>query len=252
MTQVSTEFTIEEKLVSLVKLQVIDSKIDEIRIVRGELPVEVSDMEDELSGLLFRQTRIEEEINGIAEYINNQKENIKKSEDLIKKYDKQTNNVKNSREFDAINKELENQRLEVKLFEQRARNASEDLVKKSRSLENLKKTIETKQSSLSIKKEELDKIIVSTEKEEKDLLKKIEDARNSVEERLLKSYDRIRKIYKNGLAVVPVERGACGGCYQVVTPQKQAEVITPKKILACENCGRILVDEEFFNKYKKK
>ncbi|MGL4346845.1 MAG: zinc ribbon domain-containing protein [Chitinophagaceae bacterium] len=252
MAQVSTEFTIEEKLVSLVKLQVIDSKIDEIRIVRGELPMEVSDMEDELSGLVARKTRIEEAINGIADYINTQKENIKKAEELINKYDKQSNNVKNSREFDAINKELENQRLELKLFEQRIRNASEDLLQKTKALEVLKKTIETKQSSLSIKQEELGNIIVSTEKEEKDLLKKEGEARKNVEERLLHAYDRIRKIYKNGLAVVPIERDACGGCYQVVTPQRQAEVITPKKILACENCGRILVEESFFNKYKKK
>lgn len=238
------EYSVEEKLVSLIKLQKIDSKLDEFKILKGELPLEVKDLEDEIAGLHARKNRIEEEINGITEYIENRKEAIKEAEALIKKYEKQSNNVKNNREFEAINKEIEMQQLEMKLAEKHIKDATEEIGEKAKSLETAKKAIATKEGVLNHKKEELEKIIVDTEKEETQFRKKSDAARAEVEERLLYSYDRIRKNYRNGLAVVPVERDACGGCFNSVPPQKQSEIRLHKKVTVCENCGRILVDSD--------
>ena len=238
------EFSVEEKLASLLSLQKIESKLDEYKVLKGELPMEVSDLEDEITGLHARQTRIEEEINGIQEFINQKKEVIKESEALIKKYEKQTENVKNSREFEAVNKEIEMQQLEVKLAEKHSKDANEEIAEKINALEKAKKTIGTKESVLKNKKDELEKIIGATEKEEKHFAKLSADAREKVEPRLLHSYDRIRSNYRNGLAVVPVVRDACGGCFNAIPPQRQSEIRQRKKIIVCENCGRILVDNE--------
>ena len=206
--------------------------------------MEVSDLEDEITGLHSRQTRIEEEINGIQEFINQKKEVIKEAEALIKKYEKQTENVKNSREFEAINKEIEMQQLEVKLAEKHTKDANEEIAEKVLLLEKAKKAIATKEGVLKNKKEELEKIIAATEKEEKHFTKLSADARENVDPRLLHSYDRIRSNYRNGLAVVPVVRDACGGCFNAIPPQRQSEIRQRKKIMVCENCGRILVDED--------
>src|ERR1700730_8753806 len=238
------ESSVEEKLASLVKLQKIESKMDEIQVLKGELPMEVRDLEDEIQGLNSRQTRIEEEINGIQEFINQKKNAIKDAEALVKKYEKQTENVKNSREFEAINKEIEMQQLEMKLAEKHIRDANEEIAEKVQLLEKAKKNIATKESVLKNKKDELDKIIATTEKEEKHFVKLSTDAREKVEPRLLHSYDRIRGNYRNGLAVVPVVRDACGGCFNAIPPQRQSEIRQRKKIIVCENCGRILVDNE--------
>ena len=238
------EFSIEEKLVSLVRLQKIDSKLDEIQILKGELPMEVKDLEDEIEGLHARQTRVEEEINGIQEFIEQRKEGIKESQALIKKYEKQSENVKNNREFEAINKEIEMQQLEEKLCEKHIKDATEEIADKARQLELAKKAVATKEANLSGKKAELEKIINETEKEEKHYNKDAAAARTDADERLLMSYDRIRKNYRNGLAVVPVERDSCGGCFHAIPPQKQSEIKLRKKITVCENCGRILVDAE--------
>lgn len=238
------DYSVEEKLANLVKLQKIDSKLDEFQILKGELPLEVSDLEDEIQGLHARRTRIEEEINGINEFIESKKAAIKESEDLVKKYDKQSTNVKNSREFEAINKEMEMQQLEIKLAEKHIKDANEELSDKARLLDGAKKTIATKEGVLNHKKGELEKIIADTEKEETDFTKKSEKARTETDERLLYSYDRIRKNYRNGLAVVPVERDACGGCFNAIPPQKQSEIRLHKKVIVCENCGRILVDAD--------
>jgi len=238
------EFSVEEKLTSLVTLQKIESKLDEYKILKGELPMEVSDLEDEIQGLHSRQTRVEEEINGIQEFINTKKEAIKEAETLIKKYDKQSRNVKNSREFEAINKEIEMQQLEVKLAEKHIKDANAEIAEKVVLLEKAKKNIATKESVLKNKKDELDKIIATTEKEEKHFNKLSVEAREKVEPRLLHSYDRIRSNYRNGLAVVPVLRDACGGCFNAIPPQRQSEIKQRKKIIVCENCGRILVDNE--------
>ncbi len=238
------DFSVEEKLVNLLRLQKVDSKLDEIQILKGELPMEVSDLEDEIQGLQSRQTRIEEEINGISEFIEGKKNSIKESEALIAKYEKQSDNVKNNREFEAINKEVEMQQLEVKLCEKHIRDANEELSEKIKALEIAKKQVSVKDGVLNHKKGELEKIITDTEKEETALNKSSADARAHIDERLIYSYDRIRKSYRNGLAVVPVERDACGGCFNSIPPQRQSEIRLHKKIIVCENCGRILVDAD--------
>ena len=238
------DFSVEEKLSSLVLLQKIDCKLDEIQILKGELPMEVKDLEDEIEGLHARQTRVEEEINGIQEFIEQKKEGIKEAEALVKKYEKQSDNVKNNREFEAINKEIEMQTLEVKLCEKHIKDATEEIADKARQLEAAKKAVANKEGNLSGKKGELEKIIGETEKEEKHYRKDAEAARKHVDERLITSYDRIRKNYRNGLAVVPVERDSCGGCFHAIPPQKQSEIKLRKKVMVCENCGRILVDAD--------
>ena len=205
-------------------------------------------MEDEIAGLRARQLRIEEEINGVNEFIEQRKNAIKDSEALVKKYEKQSENVKNNREFEAVNKEIEMQQLEVKLAEKHIKDAQEEIAEKALSLEKAKKNIEVKEGVLQTKKGELEKIIAANEKEEKQLNKEAAEAKASVEARLLMSYEKIRGNYRNGLAVVPVERDACGGCFNAIPPQKQSEIRQHKKIMICENCGRILVDEELNNK----
>ncbi|MBN9299262.1 MAG: hypothetical protein J0I41_19835 [Filimonas sp.] len=241
------DYSVEEKLSALVKLQKIDSKLDEIQILKGELPMEVSDLEDEIAGLHSRRTRIEEEINGISEFIEKKKEAIAEADALVKKYEKQSTSVKNNREFEAINKEIEMQQLEGKLAEKHIRDANEELADKAKSLDNAKKQIATKEGTLNHKKGELEKIIADTQKEETHFSDMETDARKSMDERLLFSYDRIRKNYRNGLAVVPVERDACGGCFNAIPPQKQSEIRQRKKVMVCENCGRILVDDDLNN-----
>ncbi|MBA4198699.1 MAG: hypothetical protein C0459_14210 [Chitinophaga sp.] len=238
------EYSVEEKLVGLIKLQKIDSKLDEIDILKGELPMEVNDLEDEIAGLHSRKNRIEEEINGINEFIESKRAAIKESEALVKKYEKQSTDVKNSREFEAIEKEMEMQQLEIKLAEKHIRDANEEMADKVRNLDAAKKQIATKEGVLNHKKSELEKIIAENEKEEKQYKKLSDSAREAIDDRLLYSYDRIRKSYRNGLAVVPVERDACGGCFNAIPPQRQSEIRLHKKVIVCENCGRILVDAD--------
>jgi len=245
------DFSVEEKLVNLYRLQRVDSSIDEIEILRGELPMEVKDLEDEVQGLVNRQVRIEEEINGITEFIETKKASIKESEALLAKYESQSENVKNNREFEAINKELEMQGLEIKLAEKHIRDANEDLGEKIKALDAAKKTIASKDGVLTHKKSELEKIIADTEIEEKELRTKSEEARAHIDDRLIYSYDRIRNSYHNGLAVVTVERDACGGCFNSIPPQRQSEIRLHKKIIVCENCGRILVDANLDGSNKK-
>ena len=251
MAQVK-EFSVEEKLTSLLTLQKIESKLDELHILKGELPMEVADLEDEITGLHARQTRIEEEINGVTDFIEQRKNAIKEAEAMAKKYEKQSNNVKNNREFEAINKEIEMQQLEVKLAEKHIKDATEEIAEKAVGLEKAKKNIAAKEGVLATKKGELEKIIAANEKEEKHFNKLATEAREHVDNRLLASYDKIRKSYRNGLAVVPVERDACGGCFNAIPPQKQSEIRQHKKVMICENCGRILVDEDMNSKIEIK
>jgi predicted nucleic acid-binding Zn-ribbon protein len=238
------EYSVEEKLIALANLQKVESKLDDIAILKGELPIEVRDLEDEIQGLHARETRIEEEINGINDFIEQKKAAISQSQDLIKKYEKQSDNVKNNREYEAISKELEMQMLEVKLAERHIKDANEEIADKARALDVVKKNIANKEANLKVKKGELDKIIAETEKEEQEFKAHSEKARAAVDPRLLTSFDRIRKNFRNGKAVVPVLRDACGGCYNAIPPQRQSEIRQHKKIIVCENCGRILVDEE--------
>jgi predicted nucleic acid-binding Zn-ribbon protein len=238
------EYSVEEKLAALLNLQKVESKLDAIAILKGELPIEVRDLEDEIQGLHARETRMEEEINGINEFIEQKKQAIVTSQELIKKYEKQSDNVKNNREYEAINKELEMQTLEVKLAERHIKDANEEIADKARALDIVKKNIANKEANLKVKKSELDKIIAETEKEEKEFSALSDKARASVDPRLLASFDRIRKNFRNGLAVVPVVRDACGGCFNAIPPQRQSEIRQHKKIIVCENCGRVLVDED--------
>jgi uncharacterized protein len=251
MAQVK-DFSVVDRLKSVIALQKIESKLDELGVIKGELPVEVKDLEDELQGLQSRLHRIEEEINGINEFIEQKKAGKAEAEELLKKYEKQSDNVKNNREFEAINKELEMQQLESKLMDKHIKDALEEIGEKSKGLEAAKKAIANKNAVLETKQAELEKVTASTEKEEKHFSKLVADARVGVEERLLISYNRIRANYRNGLAVVPVERDACGGCYNAVPPQKQSEIKQNKKILICENCGRVLVDNELFDSVELK
>lgn len=238
------EFSVEEKLLSLLNLQKIESKLDEVQILKGELPMEVSDLEDEIQGLHARETRIEEEVNGINEFIGQKKEAIAAAQALINKYEKQSDNVKNNREYEAIQKEIEMQTLEMKLAEKHIKDANEEISDKARILDTAKKNIAAKEGNLKHKKGELEKIISETEKEENEYRAQAVKAREKVDERLLISFERIRKNYRNGLAVVPIVRDACGGCFNAIPPQRQSEIRQRKKIIVCENCGRILVDEE--------
>ena len=238
------EYSVEEKLASLLNLQKVESKLDEIAILKGELPIEVRDLEDEIQGLHARETRIGEEINGINEFIEQKKELIAISQELLKKYEKQSDNVKNNREYEAINKEIENQTLDMKLAERHIKDANEEIADKARILDAAKKNIATKEGNLKVKKGELDKIVAETEKEEKECRAVSEKARAAVDARLLTSFDRIRKNFRNGLAVVSIVRDACGGCFNAIPPQRQSEIRQHKKIIVCENCGRVLVDEE--------
>jgi predicted nucleic acid-binding Zn-ribbon protein len=242
------DFSVEEKLSSLVRLQKIDCKLDEIQILKGELPIEVKDLEDEIEGLHARQVRVEEEINGMQEFIAEKKEAIVEAEALVKKYEKQSDNVKNNREYEAINKEIEMQTLEIKLCEKHIKDATDEIAEKAKQLDTAKKAVSTKEQHLAGKKTELEKIIKETEKEETHYNKLSVEAKAQVDERLVSSYDRIRKNYRNGLAVVAVERDSCGGCFHAIPPQKQSEIKLRKKIIVCENCGRILVDSDLNDK----
>ncbi len=250
MATVAKDFSIEEKLTAVLTLQKIDSKIDETKTLKGELPMEVSDLEDEVEGLQTRVSNVDSEVNSVNEYIENRKTAKKEAEALIKKYEKQQDNVKNSREFEAITKEMEMQELEIKLCDKHVKDALVRLQESQNARINTQKQLELKQDVLDLKRKELDKIIKETEAEEKELAKSSEAAKAKVEERLLTAYERIRTSYRNGLAVVPVMRDSCGGCFNIIPPQRQAEIHQRKKIIVCEHCGRILVDTELNDSVK--
>lgn len=237
------EMSIALRLKHLYELQMIDSEIDKLHIIKGELPVTVSDLEDEIAGLETRSTKLEASCADMDKDIANHKMNIKQSEEIIKKYEKQLNSVKNNREYDALNKEINLQRLEIQLSEKKQKEVAEQIKLKKTSLDGLKERLNAKQKELVDKREELNKIIEKTEKEEASLGKKSDKNRKGIEERLLTAYDKIRARYRNGLAVVTVQRNACGGCYNQIPPQVQLEIGLRKKIIACEHCGRVLVDE---------
>lgn len=244
MATVTKDFSIEEKLSAVLTLQKIDSKIDEIKILKGELPMEVKDLEDDVEGLQTRIENINQEIEKINQYIIGRQDAKTEAEELIKKYEKQLDNVKNSREFEALTKETELQELEIKLCEKLIRDADGRSADTTNMKVQAEAKLATKADLLAIKRKELEKIIKETEKEEKELSKLSDKAKEKVEERLLFAYDRIRANYRNGLAVVPVLRNSCGGCFNVIPPQKQTEIGQRKKIIVCEHCGRVLVDND--------
>jgi uncharacterized protein len=244
------DFSVEERLVTLIKVQKIESKIDEIRKLRGELPMEVKDLEDEVEGLNTRISNIQADLDGFKSFIDQRRQDQKNAAEMLKKYEKQQGSVKNSREFEAINKEIEIQELEIKGCEKKINDATADIALKEELMNEVNIRIGTIEDVLSVKKGELEKIIAETEREEADLQKKNNVAREHVDARVLASYDRIRTSNKNGLAVVSVDRNSCGGCFNVIPPQRQAEIRLRKKIIACEHCGRVLADSELYNDFE--
>ena len=242
--EVIKELSISDKLDQLTHLQNIDSSIDEIKILRGELPLEVKDLEDEVEGLTKRLENFQNEVDEKKENIKKQKELSKEAGLLIEKYEKDQMKVRNNREFDAINKELEYQKLEIQLSEKKIKEAEDFIGDQKTNLSDTKSRIKERKSSLKEKKSELDKIIQKTEKDEAKLERGKLKIKKEIEDRLLMAYDRIRSNSRNGLAVVSINRGACGGCFNKVTSQQELEVRNRKKILVCEHCGRIFNDTE--------
>jgi len=238
------ESTVAQKLDSLIKLQQLDSELDELTKVRGALPEEVEDLEDEIAGYQTRITKIENEITEVEKGIEDKRTAIKNAEKLIAKYEEQQMNVRNNREYDAITKEIELQQLEIQISEKKIKEAYESLEEKKGQIDSTRELLDERNKDLGGKKSELDVIISESEEEEQKLMKAREKATKQIEDRLLKSYTKIRNNAKNGLAVVSVKRGACGGCFNVVPPQRQAEVREKKKLIVCEHCGRILADVE--------
>ena len=237
------ELTVEEKLQNLYELQRIDTEIDKIKTLRGELPLEVQDLEDEIAGLETRIENLKVELGELDKTSSTRKMDIKKAEEAIKKYSEQLDNVRNNREYDALSKEIEFQKLEIELQEKRIREAQKAKAEKEALMEESKKRYEDKVSDLEAKKGELNDIINETHKDEESLQTKSEELAATIDERLLTAYRRIRSNARNGLADVTVDRDACGGCFNKIPPQRQLDIRSRKKIIVCEYCGRILIDK---------
>ena len=237
-----TEMTVAEKLKALYDKQLVDTAIDKIKILRGELPLEVQDLEDEIEGLQTRISKFNEDIDGLDKSIGGKNQEIQNAQDLIKKYEEQQNNVRNNREYDSLSKEIEFQTLEIELCEKRIREFTGQIDEKKVVIEESTGVLEERKLDLDNKKKELEDIIDETKKEEEVFEKKSEDLEKIIEPRLLAAYKKIRGNARNGLAVVPVERDACGGCFNKIPPQRQLDIASRKKIIVCEYCGRILVD----------
>lgn len=244
------EITIEQKLIALYSLQQIDSQIDRIRIVRGELPLEVQDLEDEIAGLETRISNYMEETDALKKQILEKKNAIKESDAMIKKYEQQQSDVRNNREYDSLSKEIEFQTLEIQLSEKRIKEYTAKLDSIKEEISKSKEILNDRKNDLSAKKAELNDIVADTQKDEEELLRKSQENQKFIEERLLMAYKRIRKNARNGLAVVHIERDACGGCFNKIPPQSQLDIRIHKKIIVCEYCGRIIVDEEISNLVK--
>lgn len=244
------EISVEKKLVALHSLQQIDSQIDRIRIIRGELPLEVEDLEDEIAGLETRIDNHIQEIQSLEKQITDKQISIKESQNLIKRYEEQQNNVRNNREYDALTKEIEFQSLEIQLSEKRIREFSMQHEKYTAEIEYAQNILQERRNDLDLKRNELADIVTETELEEKELMRKSELQQKFIEDRLLLAYNRIRKNARNGLAVVTVERDACGGCFSAIPPQRQLDIRMHRKIIVCEYCGRILVDKELASSVK--
>lgn len=237
------ELSVEEKLQHLYELQRIDTEIDKIKTLRGELPLEVQDLEDEIAGLETRLENLKNEISEADKSVATKKQEIAKSEELIKKYTEQLDNVRNNREYDALTKEVEFQKLEIELQNKRIREAQKTKAEKEVNLEISSKQYDEKKADLEAKKAELEDIIAETHKDEETLIQKSEELSRNIEPRLVSAYRKIRSNARNGLAVVTVDRDACGGCFNKIPPQRQLDIRSRKKIIVCEYCGRILIDK---------
>ncbi|MGB0186482.1 MAG: zinc ribbon domain-containing protein [Flavobacteriaceae bacterium] len=246
------ELTVEERLRALYDLQLIDSRVDEIRNVRGELPLEVRDLEDEVEGFKLRLQKLEDSLTDIDNQIKGKKNLIEEAKTLIKKYNEQQKNVRNNREFNSLAKEVEFQELEIQLAEKHIKEFKAQIEQKKEVIEGTKERLTEREEHLKHKKGDLDAILAETEKEEKVLLEKSEEYKTKIEERLAKAYTKIRTNVKNGLAVVAIERGASGGSYFTIPPQVQVEIASRKKIITDEHSGRILVDAELAEEQKVK
>jgi predicted nucleic acid-binding Zn-ribbon protein len=243
-TAASKDLTIGEKLDRLYELQSIHTNLDKIDILRGELPMEVADLEDEIVGLETRISNIKGDIDAKKSEIAEKKNGVKESEALITRYKSQLDNVKNNREFDALTKEIELQELEIQLQEKKMSEFTLGIDQSKEVLKETEERLDSLKKNLKEKKVELEKIIKETEKEEASLKRKAAKVEKIIEDRLLTAYNRIRSNYRNGLAVVTVERDSCGGCFGMVPPQMQMDIRQRKKIILCEHCGRVLVAPE--------
>ena len=242
------DLAVEKRLVALYTLQSVDTQIDKIKIIRGELPQAIEDLEDEIAGLETRLNTFSETITESQKSITQNKEAITQHNAMIEKYTKQQDNVRNNREYESINKEIEFQNLEIQLCERKNRDAAAKISEIKERIEVSKKTLASRQEDLKQKKDELDGIIAETEKDEERLLVKEKEQEQYIDERYLTAYKRIRGAARNGLAVVPIDRDACGGCFSKIPPQRQMEIKMHKKVIVCEHCGRILVDDDIAEK----
>ena len=243
-TATKKEVSVADKLDALYELQKIDSEIDRIRTIRGELPLEVQDLEDELLGLETRIAKVDEEMKDLETEVLDRKNATKDAETAIAKYKEQQNNVRNNREFESLAKEIEFQELEIKLHDKKSKEAKLKITTKKELLDETKERYEFRQVDLKMKKAELDEIVGETQKEEDELVKKSDDAKKKIDDRLVFAYNRLRENAKNGLAVVIVDRDSCGGCFNKIPPQRQLDIESKKKVIVCEHCGRILVPSQ--------
>jgi len=237
------EQTVEQKLEALYRLQSIHTQVDKIRQTRGELPMEVADLEDDVAGLETRIQKIKTELDDFEDAVVMRKNTIKESQALTKKYETQQNNVKNNREFEALAKEIEIQGLDVMVCEKKIKELQYDITLKTDVYDKALLNIEERKKDLEAKQVELANLTSETQKEEELLLADAETAKVGIEDRLLVAYNRLRKNFKNGLAVVTISRDSCSGCFNQIPPQRQSDIRQRKKIIVCEHCGRILVDE---------
>ncbi|WP_319482393.1 C4-type zinc ribbon domain-containing protein [uncultured Draconibacterium sp.] len=241
--QEDKDISVEEKLRALHELQSVVSDVDKIKTLRGELPLEVQDLEDEIAGLKTRLVNLDDEVKNLDTSINNKKIAIKDSQALIVKYTEQQNNVRNNREFDSLSKEIEFQNLEIELSEKRIKEFTVEMAQKKETITASKEQLKEREEDLDRKKSELSEITEETKIEEDKLRTKSEKIESFIEPRLLGAFKRIRKNARNGLAVVTIQRDACGGCFNKIPPQRQLDIASRKKIIVCEYCGRILVDQ---------
>jgi predicted nucleic acid-binding Zn-ribbon protein len=239
-----TTTTVSKKLDALVKLQDIDSQLDEIKKIKGDLPEEVQDLEDEIAGLQTRIQKFKSEIKELEAQIKTQEQAIKEHKKLIAKYKEQQENVRNDREYQAIMRELESQELDIKLAEKTINELNRKMDDKHNEIEKTHSNLIERQKDLEIKQNELQSIIKESEEDEERLYKEREKRRKHVPDNLYLAYQKLRANARNGLAVVSVKRDACGGCFNIVPPQRQVDVKERKKIVVCEHCGRILADVE--------
>jgi predicted nucleic acid-binding Zn-ribbon protein len=248
----NVEFNVTKKLLALYTVQSIDTQIDKILNIRGELPLEVEDLEDEIQGLQTRVDKLAQETKEIESEISGKKIAITEAQELIKKYEGQQMNVRNNREYDSLSKEIEFQTLEVQLCEKKIKEFTLAIELRKETLVEATEKLNERQKDLDAKKGELDSIVEETKIEEENLRKLSDQHKKVIDDRLLSAYHRIRENMRNGLAVVPVERNACGGCFNKIPPQRQLDIKLHKKIIVCEYCGRVLIDDSIVNAVESK